>query len=510
MQKRLVAGFVSDLLIVTASFTLCVWLKPGESSGYFENYMNSFILFLLIWIVISFSLEKYGFFGKTDWLIAIRKIFVANLVIFFLVTTMMYLFQSFNYSRFIVLGTIGIATIAELSIGSLYYLVYNTQVRDENGLLVGFINGRSTPPHEKLQQLHPKKIPAKYDFRLREEYLKSEIGEDAFDYIMPYVAIDSPNTLVTATTTRFNIDAQIQQSFECIINVRRVNDFRYINKFFESVNAKLPVGGIFIDFFESTNMRKKRILRKFPPGLNYIYYALDFIIKRVFPKFALTKKLYFILTRGENRVLSKAEAFGRLYSCGFEILQEKLIDKSLYFIAIKVKPPLFPKNPSYGPMIALERIGKEGKLILVYKMRTMHPFAEYLQDYIYDKTGLQEGGKFRDDFRVTSIGRLMRTFWLDELPMLINLLKGDLKLFGVRPLSRHYFKLYTTELQRLRIRSKPGLIPPFYVDYPKTLEEIMDSELKYLRSYRRHPFLTDWRYFWKAVFNILFRRYRSN
>ena len=509
MQRRLVAGFISDLLIVTASFSLCVWLKPGESAGYFENYLNSFILFLLIWIAISFSFEKYSLFGKTDWLIAIRKIFVVNLVIFFLVTTMMYLFQSFNYSRFIVLGTIGVATIAELSFGSLYYLVYNTQVRDENGSLLGFINGRSSRQHEKVQVLHPKKIPAKYDFRLREEFLKGEIGEEAFDYVIPYAAVDSPNTLVTATTTRFNIDAQIQQSFECIINVRRVNDFRYINKFFESVNAKLPVGGIFIDFFESKNMRKKRILHKFPPGINYLYYALDFIIKRVFPKFALTKKLYFILTRGENRVLSKAEAFGRLYSCGFEILDEKPINKSLYFVAIKVKPPLFPKNPSYGPLIALERIGKDGKPIRVYKMRTMHPFAEYLQDYVYDKAGLQDGGKFRDDFRVTSIGRFMRSFWLDELPMLINLVKGDLKLFGVRPLSRHYFKLYTTELQRLRIRTKPGLIPPFYVDYPKTLEEIMDSELKYLRSYRRHPFLTDWSYFWKAVFNIFFRRYRS-
>ena len=119
------------------------------------------------------------------------------------------------------------------------------------------------------------------------------------------------------------------------------------------------------------------------------------------------------------------------------------------------------------------------------------------------KAGLQEGGKFKDDFRVTTLGRIMRSFWLDELPMLINLLKGDLKLFGVRPLSRQYFKLYTLELQRLRILSKPGLIPPFYVDYPKTLEEIIASELKYLKAYEKHPFRTDWVYFWKA-FLILF------
>jgi lipopolysaccharide/colanic/teichoic acid biosynthesis glycosyltransferase len=420
----------------------------------------------------------------------------------------MYLFQSFNYSRFIVLGTIGITTLTEALFGSLYSLVSQTRVRFENGAITEPLQDHQSDLKTKVPIYHKGIVP-KPDFKLRYEFLKSSIGDEAFNYILYYAALDSPNTLIISTTTRFNIDAQIQPYFECIINIKRVNDFRYINKYFESVNAKLPAGGLLIGHFETKNMRKKRILSKFPPGINYIYYSIDFIVKRVFPKFNLTKKLYFILTRGENRVISKAEMFGRLYSCGFEILDERLMEKGMYFIAIKVKEPLFPKNPSYGPLIALQRIGKEGKFIKVYKMRTMHPFAEYLQDYIYERVGLQEGGKFKDDFRITTIGKILRTFWLDELPMLINLLKGDLKLFGVRPLSKQYFKLYTPELQKMRIKSKPGLIPPFYVDDPKTLEEIMASELKYLRAYEKHPFRTDWVYFWKAIFNIVFKKYRS-
>jgi lipopolysaccharide/colanic/teichoic acid biosynthesis glycosyltransferase len=509
MQKGFVTGFVIDVFLVTASFVLCVWMKPGISSAYYKDYSVSFLLFLLIWIVVSFSLEKYNFRLISTWGAFIKKIVIINLFIFFIITSMMYLFQSFNYSRFIVLGTVGVATLAELMLGSLYFLFLNTRVRYENGTVGRLLNGSKSLYKGKSPVILIKKAAPKYDFLLREEYLKNEIGEDAYKFLLHYAAIDSPNTLIIATTTRFNIDAQIQHQFECILNIRRVNDFRYINKYFESVNAKLPVGGLYIDFFETKNMRKKRILQKYPVGINYLYYALDFLIKRGFPKFTLTKSIYFILTRGENRVLSKAEAYGRLYSCGFEILDESLIDKCLYFVAIKVKEPLYPKNPSYGPLIALERIGKGGKTIKVYKMRTMHPFAEYLQDYVYERTGLQEGGKFRDDFRVTTLGKLMRSFWLDELPMLINLLKGDLKLFGVRPLSRQYFKLYTLELQKLRILTKPGLIPPFYVDYPKTLEEIISSEQKYLRAYQKRPFRTDWVYFWKAVFNIIFRRYRS-
>ena len=140
----------------------------------------------------------------------------------------------------------------------------------------------------------------------------------------------------------------------------------------------------------------------------------------------------------------------------------------------------------------------------------MYPFAEYLQEYIYEQNKLAEGGKFAEDFRITAWGRLLRKFWLDELPMLINLLKGDIKIVGVRPLSRHYFSLYSNELQHKRSFTKPGLLPPFYVDLPKTLEEIIDSELRYLNAYEKSPILTDIRYFFMAFYTIVVRRARSN
>ena len=93
--------------------------------------------------------------------------------------------------------------------------------------------------------------------------------------------------------------------------------------------------------------------------------------------------------------------------------------------------------------------------------------------------------------------------------MLINFFKGNMKLVGVRPLSRHYFELYNKDLQERRIKYKPGLVPPFYADIPSNLDEIQKSEIKYLDHYDKHPFLTDFRYFWKSVWNILFRYARS-
>jgi lipopolysaccharide/colanic/teichoic acid biosynthesis glycosyltransferase len=164
----------------------------------------------------------------------------------------------------------------------------------------------------------------------------------------------------------------------------------------------------------------------------------------------------------------------------------------------------------YGPLIALPRIGQDGKYIMVYKLRTMHPYSEFIQDYVYKLHDLQEGGKFKHDFRITSWGAVCRKIWLDELPMLINYFRGDMKLFGVRPLSKHYFELYSKEVQERRIKYKPGLIPPFYADMPADLEQIQASEMKYLDLYDKHPAYTDFRYFCKSWWNILFRKARSN
>jgi lipopolysaccharide/colanic/teichoic acid biosynthesis glycosyltransferase len=139
----------------------------------------------------------------------------------------------------------------------------------------------------------------------------------------------------------------------------------------------------------------------------------------------------------------------------------------------------------------------------------MHPYSEYIQDYVYRLHDLADGGKFKNDFRVTSWGAVCRKIWLDEMPMIINFLQGEMKIFGVRPLSRQYFELYRKDVQERRIKYKPGLVPPFYADMPQDLESIQDSEIRYLNSYDNHPFLTDFKYFWKSFWNILFHHARS-
>ncbi|MFQ5652837.1 MAG: sugar transferase [bacterium] len=293
------------------------------------------------------------------------------------------------------------------------------------------------------------------------------------------------------------------------VNMHRINDMRWLNKYFLTVHEHLRRGGIFIGMGDTLEIRKDKFFKRYPPFVAPVLFVFNFFYARIMPKLPGLKKVYFTLSQGQNRALSKAEILGRLSYCGFKILAITETGDNFYFIAKKDRAPSTDKNPSYGFIIKLRRIGRGGKPIYIRKFRTMHPYSEYLQEYVFEQNHLQLNGKFKDDFRITSWGRVMRKYWLDELPQLFNYIKGDIKLVGPRALSEHYLTLYPKQLQALREEFKPGLIPPYYVDLPQSFDEIIESEKRYFERKLKHRFLTDDIYFCRAMFNILIRRARS-
>lgn len=90
------------------------------------------------------------------------------------------------------------------------------------------------------------------------------------------------------------------------------------------------------------------------------------------------------------------------------------------------------------------RPGLNGKLFTLYKFRSMSNQMD------------NQGDLLPDHLRLTSFGKFLRKFSLDELPQLINVLKGDLSLVGPRPLLNEYLPLYTEE-QAKRHLVKPGI-----------------------------------------------------
>jgi lipopolysaccharide/colanic/teichoic acid biosynthesis glycosyltransferase len=503
-----------DIVILAISFLIVIATKPSGLKGYLPSHSIFFGALALIWLTVSLLNGKMHKGRIINYTSMFSLVISSNIIALSITALLMYTIREYAYSRTVVLGTAGVATLLELIIGTLYiaykkatlqdyenYADYKVSKRKNEHELVGKLNGNGNGKKSAtVAEINPRVLAA----------IEKEAGKEMAQAILKISGARLNNrTAVVSTTTVFNISNLPNEKYDNIINLRKINDILKLNEFLDEVNSKLEYEGYFLGCVETKDQRKERLLKKYPPVINYIYYSFDFIVKRVFPKLKFTRGLYRMLTHDANKVLSRAEALGRLSRAGFMINQESFIGKNLCIEAVKIGDPIPMNGINYGPIIALPRIGKNGDMIKVYKLRTMHPYSEYIQDYVYKQHDLQDGGKFNDDFRITSWGAVCRKIWLDELPMLINFFKGNMKLVGVRPLSQHYFDLYARDLRERRIKYKPGLIPPFYADMPKDLDSIQKSENKYLDLYDKHPVLTDFRYFWKSVWNILFRHARS-
>ncbi len=333
-----------------------------------------------------------------------------------------------------------------------------------------------------------------------EEWLDAHMGQ--FD----------DSTFIVNTDEGATLEGLKPHHPELIINKMALNRIRHLNTLLNKANESLVDGG-YLWVHSRTARLKREIIYKAHPGFSgkLIYYC-HYLWHRICPKLKCTKWFYFWVTKGQNRTYHRVELLGRMYRAGFEVIDERFHHGEYYILGRKFRAPIWDDEPTCGALVKLLRVGYKGNLIGVYKFRTMYSYSEYLQPYMLEYEGLQDGGKFAHDYRVNGWGKLLRKSWLDELPMFINVFKGQMKLVGVRPLSRHYFSLYTPGMQDLHISVKPGLLPPFYYDEhsPVTLDDVQASEKKYIDAYHLRPFATDWRYFWGTVGNILFKHKRSH
>lgn len=302
------------------------------------------------------------------------------------------------------------------------------------------------------------------------------------------------------------------EKYDAIFVQRPLHTVYELDKFLFDCNNNLSQGGYLVCCSRTSSVKKLVMYSKYPTPTYKILYSLHYLWHRVCPKIKLTKNLYFRVTGGKNRTFHRVEILGRLYHAGFNVVYENTVHGEFRVIARKQKAPITEGTPSTSPIAKLRRVGKNGKIITVYKFRTMFSYSEYLQEYVYQHRKLDNTGKFYQDYRINTVGSFLRKTWLDELPMVINILKGEMKLVGVRPLSAQFFSLYTPEMQALRIKTKPGLLPPLYFEkkQPQTLEEIQESERIYCEAYLKHPLRTDWKYFWGIVSNIILKRKHSH
>ena len=363
-------------------------------------------------------------------------------------------------------------------------------------------NGAKLDPRkvDDEQVRHYLQTTATMGFKEDMKWLSSQPANDAVAVI--------PITTATPEALAYRMEGRNPQ---LVYLLRPLHTIELLDEYLAALN-RLVDNGTMVCCHAMTSRLKRALTKvRYPWGVWHCVIVWQYLWHRVFPKLKATRWLYFSITKGKNRTFHRVEIMGRICRAGFEVLDENFREGEFFVVARKIHEPVDDKAPTGSPIIHLRRIGLGGKEIVVHKFRTMYTYSEYIQSYIFEHQHLNAGGKFKNDYRVNFWGRILRRTWLDELSMVWNLICGDIKLVGVRPLSPHYFSLYTPEMQQLRTRTKPGLLPPFYYEKetPVELDDVQASERRYLEAYFKRPFATDWRYFWGIIGNIFFHRKHS-
>ena len=155
------------------------------------------------------------------------------------------------------------------------------------------------------------------------------------------------------------------------------------------------------------------------------------------------------------------------------------------------------KIDSKGPAFFLqERLGKNGKVFKIVKFRTMIVNAEHIGD------GLKV--KSENDNRITKIGKILRKTSLDELPQLVNVLKGEMAVIGPRPpvtYHPHKYEEYS-EIQKQRFTIRPGItgLAQARVRNNATWDERIEIDIEYIKKI---TFMGDIKIIIETIKNIL-------
>ena len=189
---------------------------------------------------------------------------------------------------------------------------------------------------------------------------------------------------------------------------------------------------------------------------------------------------------------------------------KRVFDLVISTIGLIILSPIFlilaiiVKLDSKGPVFfAHTRYGKNGKKFKMYKFRTMY---ENAQDMINDFTPEQmkewkENFKLQDDPRITKVGKFLRKTSLDELPQIVNIMKGDLSIIGPRPVIEEELEKYGENKEKF-LSVTPGLTGYWQANgrSSTTYEQRMEMELYYIDHIS--PKL-DFKIFFKTIESVI-------
>jgi exopolysaccharide biosynthesis polyprenyl glycosylphosphotransferase len=189
---------------------------------------------------------------------------------------------------------------------------------------------------------------------------------------------------------------------------------------------------------------------------------------------------------------------------------KNVFDRSSAFAALLLLSPLMVgvalmiRLTSRGPALFRQtRVGSQGKPFTIYKFRSMYADAEARLNSLQSQNERREGllFKIKNDPRITPIGRILRRYSIDELPQLINVLKGDMSLVGPRPPLPVEVAQYSDDVRR-RLLVRPGVTGLWQVSGRSDLEwvESVRLDLRYVENW---SLIYDFEILWKTFYAVL-------
>lgn len=177
------------------------------------------------------------------------------------------------------------------------------------------------------------------------------------------------------------------------------------------------------------------------------------------------------------------------------------------FSPVFLVAPILIKLTSPGPVFFFqERVGYNKRMFKIIKFRTMVENAEALLPSL-EHLNETDGANFKikDDPRITKVGKSLRKTSIDELPQLINILKGDMSLVGPRPLSVRDYKGQNANWQKRRFSMKPGLTCFWQVNGRNEIgfSKWMEMDMEYIA---RWSLWLDFKILWKTIPIVLQRK----
>jgi exopolysaccharide biosynthesis polyprenyl glycosylphosphotransferase len=450
VSKRLIMLIFGDLLIVNGSIFLAAILRLGLSAGwgYIQSNPWSFILTGWIYIITFFSMELYDIRKDFKSIGNVMAITLASTSAFVITTLLFYMNWSLRIGRGVFILNGILITLFIIGWRILYSYLLEQPIFKRNVLIVGagWAGKAISQEINRSQKSGLRTVGFIDDDPLKKGKLVDGIPVLGDRYTIDKVIRKNDIDLIVAAITHEKHADLIKALINCSWKGIDIIDMPAI---YEQLTGKIP-------FKHINNMWMLHI------------------------------------------AIGKPKLYSRL----IKPILEAIIALTLFILLIPVMVVLaiVIKCDSRGRIFyTQERVGKDGRKFTIMKFRTMVENAESLTGAVYAAD---------NDPRITKIGRFLRKWRLDEIPQLLNVIKGDMGLIGPRPEREVFIREFEEKIpfytQRLLVR--PGLTGWAQVKFPyassiEQTEEKLQYDLYYIKNM---SFILDFVVFLKTIRVVLF------